>query len=138
MEDQILTEHFRLSEFTRSSVAEIHNIDNTIPSSLIPNLRNLCKEVLDPLRQQVGEPIIISSGYRSPELNQLVGGAPNSQHLTGEAADIVWNKNYFLWIQDNCRFDQLIYETAGNRHWIHVSCRPDITQNRQHAFRLKK
>jgi len=139
-----LTEHFHLSEFTRSSIADAHNIDNTCPSALIPNLKNLCQEVLEPLRQHFGEPIIISSGYRCPELNRLVGGAPNSQHITGEAADIVEThgrasqRDWFLWIQDNCRFDQLILESKDSQRWIHVSCRPNPSDNRQHAFRLKK
>jgi len=150
MEDQILTEHFRLSEFTRSATAERHHIDNTIPSTLIPNLKNLCKEVLEPLRQHVGVPVIISSGYRSPELNRLVGGVKNSQHQSGEAADILIGNQLatkehrlvmndcFIWIQDNCSFDQLIFESNGTTRWIHVSCKPDITQNRQRILRLNQ
>jgi len=140
-----LTEHFKLSEFTRSSIADAHGIKNEIEDSkIIDNLKNLCVQVLEPLRQQVNEPIIISSGYRCPELNKLVGGAKNSQHMTGEAADISLIANRlslidcFLWIQDHCRYDQLVLESKGTQCWIHISlCRED-SKNRQHAFRLKK
>ena len=74
-------------------------------------------------------PIVISSGYRCPELNAAVGGVANSQHQTGEAADIAVPSSaegyrWMEWIADNCIFDQLIWETADDRHfWLHVSCR---------------
>lgn len=86
-----LSEHFSLSEFEHSITAIRCNIDNSVPLELIHHLRNLCERVLEPLRQHVGEPVIISSGYRCRELNRRVGGTPNSQHLTGEAADICVN-----------------------------------------------
>ena len=94
MTDIRLSEHFLLSEFTRSSTAERLGICNELDpfypthKDIIANLRNLCEQVLEPLRAYVRQPIIISSGYRSPALNQALRGAPRSQHLTGEAADI--------------------------------------------------
>lgn len=90
-----LTDHFSLSEFTRSSTADRLHINNTIdlsvPSgqSVFKNLKNLCEQVLEPLREHFGIPVVICSGYRCPQLNKAVGGVPNSQHLKGEAADIV-------------------------------------------------
>ncbi len=141
-----LTPHFKLSEFTRSATASRLGIDNTIPEALIPNLRNLCEQVLEPLRVYYGRPIIISSGYRSPPLNKAVGGVSNSQHLLGEAADIapsppmqgdlegpilaLWAE----WIMDNCCFDQLIIERAQSASWLHVSCKLDKSQNRQQVL----
>ena len=89
-----LSEHFSLGEFTKSSShPEVYNIPS---HEAIYNLQNLCKwlEVLrertspDPSKGGVPNPIIINSGYRSPQLNKKVGGAPNSNHLTGCAADI--------------------------------------------------
>jgi len=146
-----LTEHFKLSEFSYSETAIRNGIDNTVPEQYIPSLINLCEQVLEPLREHIGEPIIISSGYRCPELNKLVGGAKNSQHMTGEAADISLIANpssrianpsslidCYTWLLNNTRFDQLIMESKGNARWIHISlCRED-SKNRQHAFRLKK
>ena len=140
MEDQILTPHFRLFEFSRSSTADSKGIDNSVPSELIPLLRNLCERVLEPLRQHVSEPVIISSGYRCPELNRRVGGASNSQHLTGEAADICVNntpklRQWYLWMAENLPYDQLILAKKGKKCWIHVSCKLDPSENRQCIFR---
>jgi len=138
-----------LSEFTRSSVANINGVDNTIDvlspqgKMVVENLRNLCENVLEPLRQYANEPVIITSGYRCPTLNNLVGGTVHSQHLTGEAADI-WCKEgirlrqWYLWLMDNTRFDQLIFESKGNEYWIHVSLCRDDSRNRQHTLRIKK
>lgn len=125
-----LSEHFNLTEFERSSTAQANHIDNSCPSTLIPQLSTLCKTILEPLRQHFGEPVIISSGYRCNQLNIKVGGAYASQHTLGEAADIVplppagsrlvslSNHNqrqtphslhdWFEWIKANCNFDQLI------------------------------
>lgn len=139
-----LTEHFQLSEFTRSSTADRRHIDNSIPTELIPNLKNLCKQVLEPLRQHFNTPIVISSGYRCPALNRAVGGAVNSQHMTGEAADIhipdtATGNEWFTWIMENCDFDQLIKETSDRRsYWIHVSCKRNRSKNRHHVLRLTK
>ena len=136
MEDQILTQHFRLSEFSRSQTADSHGIDNSVPEELIPSLRNLCEQVLEPLREHFNKPVVISSGYRCPKLNLLVGGVSNSQHQKGEAADIhipssTEGHDWFLWIEENTCFDQLIWERKGNTRWIHVSCKRDLRKNRQ-------
>jgi len=129
-----LTAHFSLSEFTRSATAERLGIDNTPPQEAIDNLIALCQNVLEPLRRHVGQPVVISSGYRCKALNKKVGGVRNSQHMTGEAADIqppsiprggsseAVLKEWFLWIKDNCQFDQLILEhTRSGKYWLHVS-----------------
>jgi len=138
-----LTEHFSLSEFTRSSTAARLNIRNIPEARHIENLRNLCKHVLEPLRTAMGVPIHISSGYRCTALNRAVGGVSDSQHLTGEAADIrlpstAIGRKWFLWMMDNLPFDQLIWERQGSTHWIHVSCRHDLSQNRQTVLRVRK
>ena len=74
-------------------------------------------------------PIIIGSGYRSPASNKAVGGVANSQHMTGEAADIhipdeATGKRWFVWLMDNVPFHQLIWEKStpsSTHHWIHVA-----------------
>ena len=78
-----LTKHFTLSEFTRSEKAQAKGIDNTPSLEAVSNLQYLCQQVLEPLRQWIGKPVVINSGYRCSELNQLVGGVNNSQHMTG-------------------------------------------------------
>lgn len=132
-----LTEHFQLSEFTRSATADRRHIDNSIPTDLIPNLKNLCEQVLETLRQRVGEPVIISSGYRCSQLNAAVGGSKTSQHMKGEACDIYLKDQRKLleWFAHltNGEFDQLILErssTSSLHYWIHVSCKPDLSKNR--------
>ena len=140
-----LSEHFDLNEFTRSATAERLHIDNSIPEELIPSLKNLCKQVLEPLRQHFGTPVVISSGYRCNQLNVKVGGAYASQHTLGEAADIVppYNqrqtpytlKAWFDWLKDHTDFDQLILEhDSKGSYWIHVSCRKNRKANRHQVF----
>lgn len=123
-----LTKHFTLSEFIRSEKAQANGIDNTPSLGAVSNLQNLCQQVLEPLRLWVGRPIVINSGYRSPQLNQLVGGVKNSQHQTGEAADIrlpdkATGQLYAEYILEYCRFDQLLFESNGRCQWLHVSCK---------------
>jgi uncharacterized protein YcbK (DUF882 family) len=84
---QPMTEDFTLQEFTRSRTATRLGIDNTPDESAIENLNRLCQQFLQPVRNHFGEPIIITSGYRCPKLNEAVGGVPDSYHVTGEAAD---------------------------------------------------
>ena len=135
-----LSEHFKLTEFERSDVAQVLQIDNRVPAELIPSLRTLCREVLEPLRQHVGKPIRINSGYRCPALNgsEQVQGQANSQHLKGEAADIhldsvAEGRDWFKWLMDNTNVDQLIWERKGSTCWIHVSCKPRPEENRHHV-----
>ena len=140
MAKTILTKHFTLEEFTRSSTAKSRGINNTVPLQFIPSLRNLCEKVLEPLREQVKEPVIISSGYRCPALNKAVGGKNTSQHMKGEACDISMEDKEKLrkWIAIlmDGDFDQLIFER--NRRtghcWIHVSCKPDTSLNRHQVI----
>ena len=131
-----ITEHFTVEEFERSSTADRLGIDNRVPAALLPNLKTLCEVVLEPLRAYAGKPIVISSGYRCPALNRAVGGASQSQHLRGEAADLhlpstAEGRTWFRWLMDNTTFDQLIWEHDGRgTHWIHVSCKADPSRNR--------
>ena len=88
--------YFTLSELTHSDTAVSLGIDNTATPSVVTNLEMLVSRVLDPLREAWGSPIIVTSGYRCPELNARVGGARTSYHLRGMAADIR-PKNGFLY-----------------------------------------
>lgn len=84
-----ITENFTLEEFERSDLAEEYGVSNTVPTTVVRlSITALCECVLQPLRDEIGEPVIISSGYRSKALNEAVGGVESSQHRKGEAADI--------------------------------------------------
>lgn len=149
MKDIQLTEHFRLSEFTRSATASARGIDNSLSESnplqaaIINNLRKLCVNVLEPLRVAMGVPITIGSGYRSTKLNKLVGGVAHSMHLTGHAADIhipnnTTGRKWMEWIIDNCQFYKIIWETADKKHfWIHVSYLEGENLNHVVSYLLK-
>ena len=140
MAKTILTNHFTLEEFSFSSTAKSRGINNTVPLQFIPSLRNLCEKVLEPLRERVKEPVIISSGYRCPALNRAVGGSNTSQHMKGEACDIYMEdkeklRKWFAILMDG-DFDQLIFER--NRRtghcWIHVSCKVNAEENRHQVI----
>jgi zinc D-Ala-D-Ala carboxypeptidase len=123
-----LTEHFSLEELTRSAAALRRGLDNTPDERIVTALRGLCLNVLEPVRSRFG-PVHVTSGYRSPAVNRVIGGARTSQHLFGEAADFVVpgerNLSVCQWIMRNCRYDQLIYE-FGEAGWVHCSWRPGV------------
>lgn len=123
--DMHISPNFLLDEFTRSAKADELNIDNTPKPDSMINLALLCKHVLEPLRSGIGVPVVITSGYRSKELNNAVGGAVGSQHIYGMAADIITPgydlKSAFKFITEKLIFDQAIYEEHPGGDWIHVS-----------------
>lgn len=119
--------YFTMNELTASATAKRLGIPNVPSFRETENLRLLVENVLDPLREAWGAPIIVTSGFRSKMLNEMVGGAANSQHTTGMAADI---RTLSDLPQDNERlfdlarrmdlpFDQLIDEYRYN--WVHIS-----------------
>ena len=81
--------YFTIQEMISSATAQREGIDNRPPTSAYHLLHVLVDQLLDPIRKAWGSPIVISSGYRCKELNALVGGAKNSHHLLGCAADII-------------------------------------------------
>ena len=134
-----------MSEFTKSSTAIRLGIDNTPPQAVLKNLEDLVALLLQPLANEFGQ-VIINSGYRSPALNAAVGGAVNSQHVKGLAADIevpgMSNYDLACHIRDNYKFDQLILEfyTPGDETsgWVHVSIAEDFAKNRNEALTIGK
>lgn len=119
--------YFTMNELTASATAKRLGIPNVPTWREAENLRLLVENVLDPLREAWGKPIIVTSGFRSRMLNNIVGGASNSQHTTGMAADIRTlsdlpqdNEKLFDLAQElNLPFDQLIDEYRYN--WVHIS-----------------
>ena len=121
-----MSTHFSLAELTRSATATAHGIDNSPTAEALPNLYRLM-ELLEQVRHLLGDkPVTITSGYRCPELNRLVGGAATSAHQQGLAADFlcpafgsVTDIVHFL-PASGLHFDQLIEERSGGKSWVHI------------------
>jgi uncharacterized protein YcbK (DUF882 family) len=135
-----LSEHFTLEELTFSETASRRGINNEPSEVEIDNLKKLATNVLEPIRQQINLPIHINSGYRSPEVNLIVGGKSNSQHLKGEAADMVaiglsvtqfYNRIKSMFDSKLLQVDQCIIEY--NR-WVHISYREGKNRNQFFAI----
>ncbi len=131
MQNIILTPHFTLQEFTESTTARKYGIDNAAPAEVVKNLRRLCENTLEPLREVLEMPVIITSGYRCNALNLRIScSSRKSQHMLGQAADFFVTQRSIenhrellvkafriMLISDRIDFDQLIlYPT-----FIHVS-----------------
>lgn len=126
-----LSKYVALSEVTRSDNAKRLGIDNAPTAEHKENLKLVCSEVFDKVREHFGKPIGISSGYRSKALNDVTPGASSkSHHSTGNALDIdadifggITNSEIFNYIKDNLEFNQLIWEfgNSSNPDWVHVS-----------------
>lgn len=115
-----------LKEFIHSETALRHGLDNTPSKEIIENIEWLYKKILDPLEYILGTKINITSGYRSPELNKIIGGSASSGHCLGCAADINVNDytctDLFLFIKQKTQlpYDQLILEFPPTG-WVHIS-----------------
>ena len=115
-----LGRHFTLAELTNTNTG----LPNAPTPQAVANLQYLVETVLDPLRDEVG-PVIVTSGYRSPEVNAAVGGSPTSQHMQGEAADIVptgASKEQVLQVLRTLPVDQVV--TYFDSNHIHISAQP--------------
>lgn len=124
-----MSKYFSLSELTRSSTALKEGIPNDPNEAQIKDLKRLM-DYLDKVREAFAKAIIVTSGFRSPKLNKRIGGAPDSQHMKGQAADIRPHdikelRKLLTTIRQVGGFDQLILEEpAGRTPWIHVSIAP--------------
>ena len=134
-----LSANFTLKELTKSDTATRLGLDNTPDEATIENLKLLCQEVLQPIREHFGKSVTVNSGFRSPESNAAVGGSKTSDHCLGRAADIeidgIPNPELAQWIMDNLDYTQLILEfyTQGqpNSGWVHVSYDPNNLKNQE-------
>lgn len=112
--------YFTIKELCKTSTG-LPNVPNREQEA---NLIFLIENVLDPVRQELGQPIIVTSGFRSEAVNKAVGGVKNSQHCKGQCADIVCFDNLKLirLLQEMDNYDQLIFEKGKDKpQWIHVS-----------------
>lgn len=136
-----ISDNFTLEEMYSSSTANKYKIDNTPTAEVQKRIVKLVTEVLQPIRDAWGQPIIVSSGYRCPKLNEKVGGAKNSQHAYGTAVDFHTKSDK---LEDNMKLFNLVVKMAkegkikcrqiifeyGKKNvgpdWVHVSIQDEF------------
>ena len=138
-----LSKNLSLNEVIKSNTAERRGIDNSPNDTHLANLKYLAEQVFQPIRDHFDVPIYISSGYRSPALNEAIGGSPRSFHSHGMALDLdqdgrnkgVSNADVFYFIKENLPFSELIWEfgTEDNPNWVHVA----IAKGRENEKKTK-
>lgn len=126
-----LSKNLSLAECLRSETAKRLGIKNEPHDDwVVENLKAVAEHIFQPLREGLGVPIYVSSGYRSPELNDAIRGSSRSQHMEGRALDLdadvfggTSNCDIFHYILNNLEFDQLIWEFGdeASPDWVHVS-----------------
>ena len=139
-----LSNNFSLKEMTASQTADRHGISNNPSEDHMDNLKRLCDNVLQKIRDHYGKVVSVSSGYRSPELCVKIGSSMKSQHAKGQAADFeifgLSNQELANYIHSNLNYDQLILEFWSpenpNSGWIHCSYSRD--NNRKQYLRAYK
>lgn len=127
LDKRIVMKYFSIEELTQSATAKRLGIDNTPSDSIKKNLTLFIEKVLDPIREDWGSSIIVSSGYRCPELNKAVGGVKTSGHMYGFCADLQVKgdlrkfSNFVIeWMKEHqMKWDQIIWEKSGNVTWLH-------------------
>jgi len=133
-----LSEHFTLEELIFSQTAARKGIDNTPSAEIVANLRALAR-VLEEVRVLLGAPIMVSSGYRSPELNRAVGGAKRSAHLLGLAADFTAPQSGTVLrvarrlAGSGIGYDKLIHEYGA---WVHLGIAPADAEPRREQLSI--
>lgn len=126
-----LSKNFTLDEFVKSDTAKKYHIDNKPNKEQLINMIKFCRDFLQPFRDKINTPIMISSGFRCKKLNDILKGVKNSQHLflnNSGAVDIYCKKyttlELYKWVKNNdILFDQLILERpdTNKKGWVHIS-----------------
>jgi len=140
-----ISKNITYKEAIHSNTAKRMGIENIPNEEQIANMFTIAEMIFQPLRSFVGGPIKITSFFRSPKLNQAIGGSKSSQHCKGQAMDLddvyghKTNAEMFMYIRENLDFDQLIWEFGDeeNPNWIHVSY-VDKQKNRNRCLKAYK
>jgi hypothetical protein len=140
-----ISNHISYKEGTRSLTAIRLGLENKPNSYQLSNMIGVAKNIFEPLRAWVNDPIKVNSFFRSEELNKAIGGSSRSQHCEGRAIDIddtyghATNAEMFNWIKENLNFDQMIWEFGDdeNPDWVHISWVSE-DQNRNRCLRAER
>lgn len=133
-------QYFTLEELLRSTTALNKKVENLPSFEVIEHLNELV-QFLDALRRDYGKPVYVSSGFRCPRLNTLVGGVPNSVHMRGWAADVYATDmaGFISFIKSwapGKAFDQIIIETSKTSRWVHIGIRSNKGEQRRKLFSM--
>ena len=140
-----LSANFNLYELTDSPTAAGFHMNNVPDEVGISKLKELCVNILQPVRDHFGKPVRVNSGYRSLALNTAIKGAKSSQHMKCEAADYeidgMSNRELAHWVADNLQFDQIILEFHNNPQdpnsgWVHTSYVAPPRKNRKQQLTI--
>lgn len=140
-----LSKNFTLGEFIRSHTASKLGIDNSPTEEVVSNLKYLCEKCLQPMRDRLGLPIRVNSGYRSPNLNKAIGGSPASFHSFGCAADIEFTPavkghkliEIFDFFYHSGIYTELIAESLPDG-WIHIAIKKGREKENQLKYMINK
>ena len=124
-----ISDNITYAEAIHSNTAKRRGIDNTPNPAQVETMKVTAEKIFEPLRKWVGGPIKVNSFFRSPDLNEAIGGSKTSQHCKGQAIDIddvfgyKTNAEMYAWIKENLSLDQMIWEfgTDTQPNWVHVS-----------------
>lgn len=121
-----LSKYLKVKDFILSATAQARKIDNRLPASLLQNAKNIAS-LYDKIYEQFNGNVQVSSGYRSPALNNAVRGSSTSQHKSAQAIDVqgkngIKNADILRWVQKNLRYNQLIWEYGNSvePRWVHI------------------
>ena len=125
----MISKHISYHEGTYSRTGERRDLDNTPNAGQLKCMKEVAKNLFEPLRKWVGGPIKINSFFRGEPVNTAIGGSTRSQHMKGQAIDIddtfghKTNAEMYYYIKDNLDFDQMIWEFGSdeNPNWLHIS-----------------
>jgi hypothetical protein len=136
----IISKNFNLDELCRSETGDRLGIKNIPKDSDIINLKRLANEILQPLRDHLAQPIIITSAFRSPRVNRAVGGSERSQHMVGQAADIRVANMSIEKLVDTISHLDLPYHQLINEFdsWVHVSIAPTGQKPKKQILHFKR
>ena len=134
--------YFTISELIASDTAKKYGIDNTPSLETRQHLKELIEKLLNPIREAWGGPIIVTSGYRCPKLNEVCKGAKTSAHLTGYAADLVpgngQRAKFIRFVQDYLKKSKLPFDQCINEYnrWCHVGLYNKSKLQRKQIFTI--
>lgn len=134
--------YFTIQELIASDTAKKFNIDNTPSPEIRAHLKELIDNLLNPIREAWGGPVLVTSGYRCPELNTKVGGVKTSAHMRGYAADLIpgngQRAKFIKFVQEFLKNGKIPFDQCINEYnrWCHVGLKNSANAQRRQVFKI--